>query len=96
MYNIKKMNYYFYIIFKLEKLKAPVAQWIRCFPPKEKIPGSSPGRGGFFWWIIQLSESKMFKIFHSSAKKKFLSNFKHLITAFLTISDDKDAINFLF
>ena len=49
MYNIKKMNYYFYIIFKLEKLKAPVAQWIRCFPPKEKIPGSSPGGGGFFW-----------------------------------------------
>ena len=45
------MNYYFYIIFKLEKLKAPVAQWIRCFPPKEKIPGSSPGRGGFFGLI---------------------------------------------
>ena len=63
MYNIKKMNYYFYIIFKLEKLKAPVAQWIRCFPPKEKIPGSSPGGGGFFDWKSIEKNKTWWKIF---------------------------------
>ena len=53
---------FFFAIFELKSCKAPVAQWIRCFPPKEKIPGSSPGGGGFFDWKLKKKNKTRWKI----------------------------------
>ena len=38
---------------KFKILGAPVAQWIRCVPPKDEILGSSPSRSAFLIYIFR-------------------------------------------
>ena len=59
-----------------------MAQWIRCFPPKEKIPGSSPGGGGFFWRNLCKKEKSIKKAFDGFYLFVFATKNNQLIIQF--------------